>query len=100
MKKYGILLLMLLISACASSVEVEERVEYKCGQQVILTELLDDDSMIVKINGDNYVLDRVETSSGKRYDNVSAQISIWKKSGDVNLWIKEHQYPLCKEILR
>ena len=38
MKKYLVLFLPLFAAACANTVEVEEDVEYKCGDQIIKTE--------------------------------------------------------------
>lgn len=100
MKKYLALLLPLLVWGCANSVEVENKAEYKCGEQVIMTEMLDDDSMIIRINGVNNVLTRVASDSGKRFENLATQVTFLQKGGDTYLGIKGRNYPLCQEIVR
>ena len=54
MKKY-LLLLLPLLAACAVApeVEIEKKIEYKCGEQIISADLLDDDSMIARVDGIN-----------------------------------------------
>ncbi len=100
MKKYLALFLPLLIWGCANQVEVEDKTEYKCGEQVIMTEMLDDDSMIIRINGVNNVLTRVASDSGKRFENLATQVTFLQKRGDTYLGIKGRNYPLCQEIVR
>lgn len=100
MKKYLALFLPLLAIGCANTVEVEEKIEYKCGEQVLVAEMLDDDSMIVRINGVNNVLTKVASGSGRRYENLATQVTFIQKSGDTYLMIKGHDYPLCQEIIR
>ncbi len=100
MKKYLALLLPLLVWGCANSVEVEDKTEYKCGEQVIMTEMLDDDSMIIRINGVNNVLTRVASDSGKRFENLATQVTFLQKGSDTYLGIKGRNYPLCQKIVR
>lgn len=52
MKKY-LLLLLPLLAACtgAPEVEIEKKIEYKCGEQIISADFLDDDSMIARVDG-------------------------------------------------
>lgn len=100
MLKYILLWATFLIAACSNRVDVEHRAEYKCGEQIIETTLLDDDSLIVKINGVDNVLSRAASSSGRRYENIRAQITLERRNGDVFLIIKGRNYPLCQQIDR
>lgn len=100
MKKYIVLALPLLLCACASTVDVDEAKEYKCGDEVIMAEFLDDDSIIARVNGTNSVLSRVSSSSGKRYENTTSGISFEQKSGETYLSINGKTYPHCFEIIR
>ncbi len=100
MKKYLVLFLPLFAAACANTVEVEEDVEYKCGDQIIKTEMLGDDSMIANINGINNVLVRTASDSGRRYENNATRVVFTQKDGETSLSIKGRNYPLCREIVR
>ncbi|MBQ7286057.1 MAG: hypothetical protein IJW72_07410 [Alphaproteobacteria bacterium] len=101
MKKYvwGTVLL-LAMAGCTNSVEVKNEFEYKCGTQVVKTEVLDDNSMIVHINGVNHVLTRVAYPNGTRYENVVSQVSLTRADGDTYLTINGINYPICQEIIR
>lgn len=100
MKKTMIMILPLLIMGCSSVIEVEKKAEYKCGEQVINVEYLDDDSVIMRINGTRTVLASVEASSGYRYENIVAKMLFIEKKGKTILSINSHEYPLCREIVR
>lgn len=100
MRKYLFILLPLLATACANTVEVEDKAEYKCGEQVVMAEFLDDDSIILRIDGINNVLTKVSSSSGKRFENLATQVTFIQKHGDTYLNIKGREYPLCQEIER
>lgn len=100
MKKYLFLLLPFILNACANTVEVEKKADYKCGEQIISASFLDDNSVVMNINGSKTVLTRVESASGYRYDNPAAQITFIQKNGDTMLNINNHEYPLCREIVR
>lgn len=100
MLKYLFLWLPFLITACSNRVDVEHHAEYKCGEQIIETSLLDDDSLIVKINGVDNLLNRAPSSFGRRYENAPEQISLERRNGDVFLIIKGRNYPLCQQIDR
>lgn len=98
--KYWVVLLPLLLAACANTVEVEHQAEYKCGEQVIVTEFLDDDSIILRLNGVNNVLTRVASSTGKRYENTATRVTLIQRDGDTYLSISGRDYPLCQKVVR
>lgn len=98
--KYWVMVMPLLLAACANTVDIEKKAEYKCGEQVITTEFLDDDSMIVRVNGVNNVLTRVASSAGKRYENTATQVGFMQRDGDSYLSISGRNYPMCQELIR
>lgn len=100
MMKYWILGLPMLIMACANTVEVEDQAEYKCGEQIVQAEMLDDNSMIVTINGVKNVLSRVAASTGERYENIATKVSFMEQDGDKYLSIQGRRYPMCQRITK
>ena len=98
MKK--LLLSMLLLSGCANTVDVEDTIEYKCGEKVVMAEFLDDESIILRVNGANTVLTRTATDEGKRYDNSDSKMTFTEQKGNVYLSIEGKTYPLCSKIVR
>lgn len=101
MKKYVFGLAVLLAAAgCTNSVEVKNKLEYKCGSQVIRSEVLDDNSMIVHMNGVNYVLTRVAYPDGTRYENLVSRVSLTATDGGTYLAVNGVNYPMCEEIMR
>ena len=101
MKKLLIFLLPLLLAACAGTpeVEIEKKIEYKCGEQIISADFLDDDSLIARINGVNYVLDRVAAADGRRYENTATGMTFMQSGNGTYLTIKGRNYPMCQEIV-
>lgn len=101
MKKY-LLLLLPLLAACANKaeVEIEKKIEYKCGEQIISADFLDDESMIARINGINYVLVRVVAADGRRYENTATGMIFVQNGNGTYLTIKGHNYPMCQEIVK
>lgn len=95
-----LLMIPLLIAGCASKVKVEKAVSYKCGTQIISTEVLSDNSMIVKIDGINYVLTKVASNNGNRYDNLPSEISFREQNGEKFVTIKGIAYPMCQEMVK
>lgn len=100
MMKYMILLLPLLLMGCANTVEVREVAQYKCGEQIITTKILNDDSVIMTINNTDNVLIPVASPTGQKYSNVTEQIYFWQTGGNVYLRIRERDYPLCQQIVQ
>lgn len=98
--KYLIAGLVILVGGCTNTVEVEDIREYKCGNQIIKAEFLDDDSIILQINSDNQVLNKVKTASGMRYENYLNKITFFKQDGYYYLTIDEQNYPMCLRIER
>ena len=97
----GLTALMLLLAGCTHVINVERTVEYKCGEQIILAEYLDDESVIIKMNGQNIVLARSETDDGERYDSASSKMTFVKKDNkSIYLSNKGNVYPMCVEIKR
>lgn len=62
--------------------------------------MLDDESMIVKINGVNNVLARVASASGERYENIATRVTFSEMDGEKYLSINGRNYPVCQEIKR
>lgn len=98
--KYLLLGLSLLVAACSNTVELKGKAEYKCGDQVIQAELLDDNSMIIRINGVNNVLSKVAAANGERYENIATKVTFMEQNGDYYLSIHGNNYPVCREIER
>ena len=100
MKKY-LLLLLPLLAACAGApeVEIEKKIEYKCGEQIISADFLDDDSMIARVDGINYVLVRVAAADGRRYENTATGMTFMQNGNGTYLTIKGRNYP-SKETKR
>lgn len=97
MKKFLMLALpIMLISACAHKVEVEDYAKYKCGDEVVSIDFLEDDTAVLKINGDNYVLDRMVAASGAKY--VGRDITFWNKGDNATLIFMGRTYPKCIQI--
>lgn len=100
MYKYLMLFLPLLLISCANKVEVKDINKYKCGSQVVTAEILDDDTIVLTLDGKNYVLNNVIAASGAKYENVASGIVFWNKGSDNYLEIKGQGYPMCKEIVK
>lgn len=100
MKKYLLLMLPILLAGCANNVEMVKKADYKCGQQVVSAQFLDDDSVILNMNGSKTVLNRIQSASGYRYNNPAAQITFIQKDGKTILDIYGQEYPLCQEIVK
>ncbi|MCX4349718.1 MAG: MliC family protein [Alphaproteobacteria bacterium] len=100
MMKYLLAGLPLLLAACSSTVDVQDEAEYKCGEQIVYAQMLDDESMIVKINGVNNVLARVASASGERYENIATRVTFSEMDGEKYLSINGRNYPVCQEIKR
>lgn len=96
--KYWILGLSLLLAACSSTVDMENQAEYKCGEQIVKAELLDDNSMILRINGVNNVLTKVISAAGDKYENLATRVSFTEQDGEYYLAIQGRSYPMCKRI--
>lgn len=93
-------ILPLLLISCANKVEVKDATKYKCGNQVIMAEILDDDTVVITLDGKNYVLNNVVAASGAKYENIASGIVFWNKGSDNYLEIKGQNYPLCQEIVK
>ncbi|MBR2299477.1 MAG: MliC family protein [Alphaproteobacteria bacterium] len=98
--RYFILGLLFLVSACANTVEIDETKEYKCGDKIVKAEFLDDDSVIIKINGNSTVLHQTASESGTRYDNSDSKMTLTRQGRDTYLSVDGTSYPLCYEIER
>ena len=99
--RLGLSALVLLLAACSHTISVDETVEYKCGEQIVLAEYLDDDSVVIKIDGKNTVLTRSETDSGERFDNSASKMTFIKKDND-GIYLSNNGiiYPMCIEVER
>ena len=100
MIKYVLAGLPLLIAGCTSTVEIQDEAEYKCGEQIVHAQMLDDESMIVKINGVNNVLAKVASANGERYENIATRVTFSEVDGEKYLSINGRNFPMCQEIKR
>ena len=89
---------VLVLGACAHTVDVEDMLEYKCGDQVIETMFLSDDSVIVSLNNNKFVLNKTASEDGVRYDNTNSKVSLRQDGSDTYLSANGINYPLCYEI--
>lgn len=100
MKKLFTLLIPLMLAGCSNSVDVIKKGDYKCGTEIVSATFLDDDSMILRMKGTDYVLNRNEAASGAKYMNVGSAIIFWNKGSDNYLEVGGLGYPDCVEIVR
>lgn len=100
--KYLILGTALLAAACTHKAEVEvtHHAEFKCGNKIVQAEFLDDESMILRIDGINNVLTRASFSDGKRFENMATLVTFTQQDSNYYLSIAGHNYPVCQEINR
>ena len=96
--RYWICVLLTFVSACTPSVEIDEVKQYKCGAEIVKASFLEDNSMILGVNGTNYVLNRSATTSGTRYDNDNSSISFMQQGRNTYLIMNGKNYPLCLEL--
>jgi membrane-bound inhibitor of C-type lysozyme len=101
MKKYLLgLCLPLLISACSSTVEIEKKATYKCGNEIIAATFFDDDTMMLVAKGKDYTLTRNVSAPDYKYENIADKVIFWNKNGDNYLEIRGQGYPTCREIVK
>lgn len=100
MKKLLTLIFPLILMSCSHTVEIENSKNYKCGDKIIAIDFLDDDSLILKMNGQSNVLTLIASASGSKYENISAGLIFWNKGSDNYLKINGYDYPQCKEIVK
>lgn len=100
MKKLSLFLLPLLVAGCSNAVEIEDKADYKCGDQVISVEMLEDETAVLRMNSTNYVLNRVVTASGAKYEGMKSGISFWSKGDEAYLAVGDKSYPKCKEMVK
>lgn len=98
--KYWILGLSLLAGACSNMVEVDQQADFKCGDNIVKISLLDDDSMILQMNGINNVLTKIAFSGGEKYENSVSGVSFTEQDGEHYLTVNGQSYPACKKIKR
>lgn len=96
--KYLIFGLALLAGACSNTVEIDQQGDFKCGDHIVKVSLLDDDSMILRMNGINNVLNKTAASAGEKYENSASGISFTELDGEQYLTINGQNYPACKKI--
>lgn len=100
MKKYLFLLPLLTACVAAPKAEIEKKIEYKCGEQMISVDFLDDVSMIARIDGINYILVRATATNGSRYENTATDMTFVQNREGTYLTIKGRSYPICQEIIK
>lgn len=91
---------VLTVAGCSSAVKVEYSASYKCGDQIIAVETLNDNSVILNLNGTSHVLNHVVSDSGYKYQNISSGLIYWEKDGNHFLEINGTPYPMCKELIK
>lgn len=96
--KSRILGIIVLLSSCTPSVDVDDIRQYKCGIQIIKATFLDDNSIILGVNGTNYVLERSAANSGRRYDNANSKVTFIQQGNNTYLTMNGQNYPLCLEL--
>ena len=96
--KYTTFAAFLLLFGCTPSVDVDDVRQYKCGAQIIKASFLDDNSVILGVNGTNYVLERSAANSGRRYDNNDSNITFMQQGRNTYLIMDGKNYPLCLEL--
>jgi membrane-bound inhibitor of C-type lysozyme len=98
MKKVSLMLLSLLIAGCSSTVVIDEKVSYKCGDKIISTAYFDDDTMMIITSGKQSILSKTASASGAKYENISDEIIFWNKGDNNYLEIEGQGYPSCLPI--
>lgn len=93
-----LLLLFLGLSGCTHTVDIDESTIYKCGDKIIHVDYLDDDSVILTLNGESNVLNRVADEKGYRFDNMDSQIVLNHQDGAVYFSVQGKTYPICFQV--
>jgi len=96
--RLGLTLFAVLLAGCTHVVNVDETVEYKCGEKIVVAEYLDDASIILNMDGKRTVLTSSKTDEGKRFDNSDSHMTFITKDGNVHLGVEGKVYPMCVEI--
>ena len=97
MKKICLLFAFFLIS-CAHEIGIDNAARYKCGAQIVDLTFLDDESIVLNINGQNYVLNQINTSVGEQYMNEEETVSVLTYGDDVYVTVNGSSSPLCYQI--
>lgn len=100
MKKLALVLLPLLVVGCTSTVKIEKKLTYKCGNQMIHTTFFDDNSLKLVIDNTSYMLNQNVAASGAKYENMKYSITFWNKGDSNFLQIGTKGYPDCKEVVQ
>lgn len=98
-KLLGILMLPFVMAGCANTVEIEDKASYKCGNAIIEATFFDDDTMMVAMDGKEYVLDINDEASGDKYENMADKVVFWDK-GDIYFELNGQGYPTCQKIVK
>lgn len=93
-----ILAIILIVVSCTRSIDVDYVTQYKCGDMIVYAQYLDDDSVILTINGNNVVLNRTVANNKNRFDSNNSDITFIEEEGDIYLKIKGNEYPMCIEL--
>ena len=97
MKKICMLFAFLLTS-CSYLSGTNNFSTYQCGAQVVGLNFVDDESVVLNIDGQNYFLNQINTSVGEQYINDEETISIQVFDNDVYVTINGDLMPLCYQI--
>lgn len=103
MKKILTLLAVVAVSACSllsrqSDAEPEREISYKCGNKEITVTYENTETVLLKMDGINYLLRHGISASGAKYESKAARMVFWNKGNDNTLIIDDKVYPPCQEI--
>ncbi len=99
MKKIGIFFVLWLM-ACTYGAGVNESLTYQCGGQIVDLVFSDDETIVINISGQNYVLNQVNTSVGEQYMNEEQNIMVVTDGNDVYVTINGVSFPQCAQITK
>ncbi len=97
MKKICFLFAFFLIS-CAHEVGIDNAARYQCGEQIVDLVFSDDETIVINIGGQNYVLNQINTSVGEQYMNEEETVSVLTYGDDVYVTVNGSRSPLCYKI--
>lgn len=91
------------LSACSlfnrqAAPEPEREISYKCGNREISVSWQNTETVLLKMDGINYLLRHGISASGAKYESKAARIIFWNKGADNYLEINGKNYPPCQEV--
>lgn len=98
MRKFLLIGLFLIIGACAHQNKEEQNVHYQCGNKHIVVEWSNRESMLLHMEGQNYMLVHAISVSGDKYENRPSHLVFLKRESGIFLEIADKRLPICQQV--